>query len=136
MLCAVSIEKLQNGSWELPVRKLYLQTFKDKLYKMVPNYIMEPDCDSTKPNVKEVEEFSYEKGRILRTALFRDMAECMMRESWPKAAASYADLGGRREMVISDDNEKMEILKNKDEHEGEEMMDWVTVYFGYSRQCP
>ena len=32
-------QELQDGSWELPVRKSYLPTLKDELRKMVPDYI-------------------------------------------------------------------------------------------------
>jgi hypothetical protein len=98
----LSIEELQDGSWELPVRKSYLPTLKNKLRQVVPGCIIEPDYDPTEPNAKEVEEFGYERARILRTATFHDRAERMIREPWPKAAAFYADLamGGEREMVI------------------------------------
>jgi hypothetical protein len=131
----LSIEELEDGSWELPVRKSYLLTLKDKLCKMVPDCIVEPDYDPTEPNAKEVEEFGYERARILRTVKFRDRAERMMRESWPKAAAFYTDLaiGGEKEMVVLDDDEKeMDILENEEQEEKEmveESMDecWVMV---------
>ena len=54
---------------------------------MVPSYIIKPNYNPTKLNVKEVEEFGYKKARILRSFTFRDRAERMMHKSWPKAAA-------------------------------------------------
>lgn len=112
----LSIEELEDGSWELPVRKSYLPTLKDKLCKMVPDCIIESDYDPTEPNAKEVEEFGYERARILGTVRFRDRAERMMRESWPKAVAFYADLA----MAVLDDDEKeMDILENEEQEEEE-----------------
>jgi hypothetical protein len=107
----LSIEELHDESWELLVRKSYLPTLKDKLHKMVPDCIIEPDYDPTKPNAKEVEEFGYKRARILRTATFCDRAERMI--PWPKAAAFYADLvmGGKGEMVILDEDEEMDITR-------------------------
>jgi hypothetical protein len=47
---------------------------------MVPYCIIELDYDPIKLNVKEVEEFGYERARILRTIKFHDKAERMIRE--------------------------------------------------------
>ena len=130
----LSIEELDDGSWELPVRKSYLPTLKNKLCKIVSDCIIEPDYDPTEPNANEVTEFGYERARILRTTSFRDRAKRMMRESWPKAAAFYADLtmSGEKEMVVLDDDEnEMDILENEEQEEEmvEESMDecWVMV---------
>jgi hypothetical protein len=104
----LSIEDLQDGSWELPVHKSYLPMLKDKLREMVSDCIIDPDYDPTEPNAREVEEFGYEMARILSKDKFQERAERMMREALPKAAAFYADLamGGGWEMVILDNDEE------------------------------
>ena len=124
----LSIEDLQDGSWELPVHKSYLPTLKDKLREMVSDCIIDPDYDPTEPNAREVEEFGYETARILSKDKFQERAERMMREALPKAAAFYADLamGGGWEMVILDnDEEEMDVLGNE-EQEDEEMVEEST----------
>jgi hypothetical protein len=88
----LSIEELEDGSWELPVRKSYLATLKDKLCEIVPDYIINPDYDPIKPGVREVEEFSYKRATILNRDKFHDRAERITRKALPKAAAFYADL--------------------------------------------
>ncbi|KAH6724828.1 hypothetical protein BKA61DRAFT_665511 [Leptodontidium sp. MPI-SDFR-AT-0119] len=97
----LSIVELEDESWELPVRKSYLPRLKNMLHKMVPECITQAVSDTTEPTAKELEDFGYERARILRTMSFRNRAECMVSESWPKAAAFYADLrmGLEKEMT-------------------------------------
>lgn len=98
---------------------------------MVPDCIIEPDYNPTEPNVKEVEEFGYETARILRTITFRDRAERMKHKPWPKVAAFYSDLamGSEGQMVVLDDDEEMNIVENKGEQEGEEMVEESTYKY-------
>jgi hypothetical protein len=88
----LSVEELQDGSWELPVQKSYLPALTEKLCKVVPDCIIERDYDPTKPNTQEVQSCGYETARAQRTATFDDRVKRMIREAWPKAAAFYADL--------------------------------------------
>jgi hypothetical protein len=121
----LSIEELEDGSWELPVRKSYLPTLKDKLREMVSDCIIDPDYDPTKPNAREVEEFGYETARILSKDKFHDRAERMIHEAFPKAAAFYAELamgGGWETAILDNDGNEMDILGNE-EQEDEEMVE-------------
>jgi hypothetical protein len=74
------------------VRKSYLATLKDKLREIVPDYIIDPDYDPTKPGAREVEEFGYKRATILNRDKFYDRAERITRKALPKAAAFYTDL--------------------------------------------
>jgi hypothetical protein len=125
----LSIEELDDGSWEFPVRKSYLPTLKDKLREVVSDCIIDPDYDPTKPSAREVEEFGYVRARILKKDKFHDRAKRMIHEAFPKAAAFYAELaiGGGWEMAILDNDEnEMDILGNE-EQEDEESECWVMV---------
>jgi hypothetical protein len=90
---------------------------KDKLRKINPRYIIEPDYNPIKPNIKEVEEFGYKKARILRSLTFRDRAERMIYKAFFKGAAFYRDLlvGNDREMDINDDEKDMDIFESYEE---------------------
>jgi hypothetical protein len=121
----LSIEKLEDGSWELPVRKSYLPKLKDKL----PDCIIDPDYDPTEPNAREVEEFGYEIVRILSKDKFHDRAKRMIYEAFPKAATFYAELAmssGLEIAILDNDENKMDILENKEQGD-EEMVCWVIV---------
>jgi hypothetical protein len=101
----LSIEELQDGlSWELAVHKSYLPKLKDKLRELAPHCIIEPNYDPIEPNAEEVEYFGYEKARILRSSAFRNRAERMIHEAFPKAGAFYHDLivDGDRKMDVDD----------------------------------
>jgi hypothetical protein len=114
----LSIEKLEDGSWELPVYKLYLLKLKDKL----SDYIVNPDYDPTEPNAREVEEFGYEIARILSKDKFHNRAKHMIYEAFPKAATFYAELviSSGLEMAILDNNKnKIDILENKEQEDKE-----------------
>jgi hypothetical protein len=120
----LSIEELQDGwSWELPVHKSYLPKLKDKLRELAPDCIIEPNYDPTEPNAKEVEEFGYEKARILRSLAFCSRAERLIHEAFPKAKAFYRDLteGGDRKMDVDDYEMDMDIFESEEEEEEEEM---------------
>ncbi|KAH7374078.1 hypothetical protein BKA64DRAFT_256845 [Cadophora sp. MPI-SDFR-AT-0126] len=129
----LSIVELEDESWELPVRKSYLPMLKNMLHKVVPKCIIEPGSDPTEPSAKEVEEFGYERARILKPVRFRNRAECMVSESWPKAAAFYADLrmGLEKEMISLGYKEMHMYEKEEQEEEDlvEEISDksWVMV---------
>jgi len=135
----LSIEELEDESWELAVRKSYLPMLKDKLREMVSDCIIDPDYDPTKPNAREVEKFGYEMARILSKNKFHDRAEHMICEAFPKAANFYAELamGGGWETTMTDNNEnEMDIIgseEQEDEEQDEEMMEesmgecWVMV---------
>ncbi|PVH71140.1 hypothetical protein DL98DRAFT_597224 [Cadophora sp. DSE1049] len=124
----LSMDELEDESWELAVSKRFLPTLKDMLHEMVPDCIIESDYDPTEPNAKEVEELGSERARILKTHIFHVRAERCMREFWPKAAAFYRDLvtGGEEEMVVLEIDEEMDIHGNEEQEEEimvEECMD-------------
>lgn len=87
----LSVEGLQDGSWELPVLKSYLPILEAKLRKMVSGCNIESGFDPTKPNANEVEKLGHKMATLLRTDSFSKRAG-RMRKSWHKAAAFYADL--------------------------------------------
>jgi len=74
------------------MRKSYLATLKDKLYKMVLNYIIDPDYNLTKPGARKVEEFGYKRATILNKDKFHDKVKRITRKALLKAAAFYANL--------------------------------------------
>jgi hypothetical protein len=86
-----------------------LLKLKEKLYKIALYYIIEPNYNPTKPNTKEVEDFSYEKARIIRSSAFYNRAEYIIHKAFPKARAFYYNL-------IVDSNRKMDV----DDYEIEE----------------
>jgi hypothetical protein len=91
---------------------------KDKLREMIFDYIIDPDYNLIKPNVKEVEEFGYETARILSKDKFYDKAKRMIHKALPKAAAFYSELA-------TGSGWEMDILGNE-EQEDEEMVDEST----------
>lgn len=101
----------------LSIKESYLPTLKDKLRKMVPDYIIEPDYNPTESNVNEVEEFGYETSRILRTITFRDTAERMKHKPWLKVALFTLTWLWvvKGEMVVLGDDEEIDIVENKGE---------------------
>jgi hypothetical protein len=74
------------------MRKSYLATLKDKLCEIVLDYIINLDYNSTKPGVREVEEFGYKRATILNRNKFYNRAERIICKALPKAAAFYTDL--------------------------------------------
>lgn len=120
----LSMDELEDESWELVVSKRFLPVLTDMLHKMVPDCIVESNYDPTEPNAKDVEKFGPERARMVKTHLFRVRAEHCMRVFWPKAAAFYRDLvtGSGKEMVVPEIDEEIDIHGNE-EHEEEIMVE-------------
>ena len=74
------------------MRKSYLATLKDKLYKMVLNYIIDPDYNFIKLGARKVKEFGYKRATILNKDKFYNKAKRITHKALLKAAAFYANL--------------------------------------------
>lgn len=88
---------------------------KNKFYKIVLDYIIEPDYNLTKLNIKEMEEFGYKTARILNKFKFYNRTKYIIYKSWPKAAAFYINLtiGNEKKICIFNDNKnEMNIFEN------------------------
>jgi hypothetical protein len=100
-----------------------LLKLKDKLYKLAPNYIIKPNYNPIKLNIKEVEEFGYKKARILRSLAFYNRAEYLIYKAFPKAKAFYYNLIESNNKKININNYKIDIdiFKNKEKEEKKEI---------------
>jgi hypothetical protein len=102
-----------------------LLKLKDKLCEIDPYYIIKPDYNPIKLNAKEVEEFGYEKARILRSLMFCDRAERIIYKAFSKGAAFYYDLlvGNNREIDVNDNEKDIDIFESYKEEIVEESID-------------
>ena len=104
------------------MRKLYLLKLKDKLCKIDPRCIIEPDYNLIKLNAKEVKEFGYKKARILRSLTFCDKAKRIIYKAFLKRAAFYRDLlvSSNKEINVNDNKKDIDIFESyKEEMVGE-----------------
>ncbi|KAH7370301.1 hypothetical protein BKA65DRAFT_561928 [Rhexocercosporidium sp. MPI-PUGE-AT-0058] len=111
----LSIEKLEDETWEVLIYKSQMPALTDKLRKEVPDCVINPDYNPFEPDAREVKEFGYEGAKLLRTRRFRERAERMIH--WPKAAAFYGDLirGCEKQVAAPDDDEKeMDMHRNEE----------------------
>lgn len=84
-----SIEELNDGSWEMVVRKPYCPTLQAMLSKIFPDSDVDLNYDPTEPTVSEVDSLGYNLAKTLCKYLFIKRAERMVREGWPMAADCY-----------------------------------------------
>jgi hypothetical protein len=104
-----------------------LLKLKDKLREINPYYIIKPDYNPIKPNIKEVEEFGYKKARMLRSLIFCDRAERIIYKAFPKGAAFYYNLlvGGNREIDVNNNEKDIDIFESyKEEMIGESINEY------------
>lgn len=87
-----SIEKLNDGSWEMVVLQPYGPTLQVILSKMFPGSDIDLNYDPTEPTVNEVKNLGYKMAKTICKDLFVRRAERMVKEAWPMAADCYEHL--------------------------------------------
>ena len=87
-----SIEKLNDGSWEMVVLQSYCPTLQAILGKIFPGSDVDLHYDPTEPTVSEAENFGYKVAKTICRYLFINRAERMVKEGWPMAADCYEHL--------------------------------------------
>ena len=91
----ISIEELNDGSWEMTVLKSYCSILQVMLGKIFPSSDVDLNYDPTESAVNEVENLDYSGAKTLCQHLFIKRAERMVKKGWPMAAACYDHLTAR-----------------------------------------
>lgn len=88
----VSIEKLNDGSWEMVASRVYVPTLAANLTRLYPGCHFDPKYDPFQPAPRDVDYFGIARARELTRQCVLKRAERMVEDSWPIAAACYAFL--------------------------------------------
>ncbi len=85
-----SIEKLDDGSWEMVVLQSHCSALQDRLGKIFPGSNVDLNYDPGEPAASDLEFWNYDTAKKLREHWFSQRANRMINTAWPAAAAYYA----------------------------------------------
>ncbi|KAK5290553.1 hypothetical protein LTR99_011074 [Exophiala xenobiotica] len=87
-----SITSLNDGSWEILVRKVYLPTLQRKLHKIHIRFTLDSEYHPLKPLHQDVEYWGLENARKLYALWFMGRAIKIIQKSWTIAQMYYGHL--------------------------------------------
>ncbi|KAK5289772.1 hypothetical protein LTR99_011217 [Exophiala xenobiotica] len=87
-----SITSLNDGSWEILVRKVYLPTLQRRLHKIHIRFTLDSEYQPLKPLHQDVEYWGLENARRLYALWFMGRAIKIIQESWAIAQMYYSHL--------------------------------------------